>query len=191
MADPLSLLREFVSSGKIDEVVLSGDRVDFGGKFTFSKNVATGYKSQQVRGQAHIGAHTRSEDSRQQRAPQRGTGWQARRPPPFAANPPPARASLPARLQGKGNFYDLETLLFFAKHVDVKFAEYFKKASKEFGAGKQVTFVDRKVGVPGGLGAMAGLPVVLQLQQLVPASWPSWCHPPHKCCCWCCCCCCC
>ena len=54
MADPLSLLREFVSSGKIDEVVLSGDRVDFGGKFTFSKNVATGYKSQQVRG---VGAH--------------------------------------------------------------------------------------------------------------------------------------
>ena len=71
----------------------------------------------------------------------------AGRPAAAAPNPPSARASLPAGLQGKGNFYDLETLLFFAKHVDVKFAEYFKKASKEFGAGKQVTFVDRKVGL--------------------------------------------
>lgn len=49
MADPLSLLREYVSGNKIDEVVVNGDRVDFGGKFTFSKNTPTGYKSQQVR----------------------------------------------------------------------------------------------------------------------------------------------
>ena len=49
MADPLSLLREFVSSGRIGEVALAGDRVDFGGKFSFPKNAATGYKSQQVR----------------------------------------------------------------------------------------------------------------------------------------------
>jgi hypothetical protein len=48
LGDPLSLLREFVSNGKIDEVVQSGDRVDFGGKFSFSKGVPTGYKSQQV-----------------------------------------------------------------------------------------------------------------------------------------------
>lgn len=90
MADPLSLLREYVSTGRIEEVVLTGDRVDFGGKFSFNKTVPTGYKSQ----------------------------------------------------QGKGNFYDLETLLFFAKHVDAKFTDYFKKAGKEIG--KAVTFVDRK-----------------------------------------------
>ncbi|EFN59429.1 hypothetical protein CHLNCDRAFT_56751 [Chlorella variabilis] len=89
MADPLSLLREFVSTGKVHEVVLAGDRVDFGGKFSFSKNVATGYKSQ----------------------------------------------------QGKGKLYDLETLLFFSKHINEKFTEYFKKAGKEIG--KQVTFLDR------------------------------------------------
>ena len=47
--DPLTLLREFLSTGRLDEeVVLVGDRVDFGGKFSFNKNVATGYKSQQV-----------------------------------------------------------------------------------------------------------------------------------------------
>lgn len=49
MADPLSLLREYVSTGRIEEVVLTGDRVDFGGKFSFNKTVPTGYKSQQVR----------------------------------------------------------------------------------------------------------------------------------------------
>ena len=59
-----------------------------------------------------------------------------RRRSPTAAKPPP---------QGKGNFYDLETLLFFAKHVDAKFTDYFKKAGKEIGQGKAVTFVDRKV----------------------------------------------
>ena len=56
--DPLSLLREFASSGRIDEVTVSGERVDFGGKFAFSKDAPTGYKSQQVRGgdgMAHAG----------------------------------------------------------------------------------------------------------------------------------------
>ena len=37
--DPLTLLREFLSTGRLDEeVVLVGDRVDFGGKFSFNKN---------------------------------------------------------------------------------------------------------------------------------------------------------
>jgi hypothetical protein len=46
--DPLSLLREYVTAGRVDEITQAGDRVDFGGRFSFSKNVATGYKSQQV-----------------------------------------------------------------------------------------------------------------------------------------------
>lgn len=49
-------------------------------------------------------------------------------------------------LQGKGNFYDLGTLLFFARNINVKFTEYFKKAREE--AGAAVTFVDRKVRWP-------------------------------------------
>ena len=53
-------------------------------------------------------------------------------------------AALHARTaQGKGQFYDLETLLFFARHINSKFTEYFKKANKEIG--KAVTFVDRRV----------------------------------------------
>lgn len=49
MADPLSLLREYVSGGKMEEVALAGDRVYFGGKFSFPKAALTGYKSKQVR----------------------------------------------------------------------------------------------------------------------------------------------
>lgn len=66
----------------------------------------------------------------------------AQSPPPPPPDSRPARCRL-APPQGKGNFYDLETLLFFAKHVDAKFTDYFKKAGKEIG--KAVTFVDRKV----------------------------------------------
>ncbi|PSC73571.1 parafibromin-like isoform X2 [Micractinium conductrix] len=92
MADPLSLLREYVSGGKMEEVALAGDRVDFGGKFSFPKAALTGYKSK----------------------------------------------------QGTGDFYTLETLLYFARHLDVKFGEYFKKAQREMGQGKAVTFTDRR-----------------------------------------------
>lgn len=147
MADPLSLLREYVSSNKIDEVVVNGDRVDFGGKFTFSKNTPTGYKSQQVRSTNECTAF------RGRWCP---CGTQGHR---FAASADCCRcwshlraiscqpiASLPYSplLQGKGNFYDLGTLLFFARNINVKFTEYFKKAREE--AGAAVTFVDRKVG---------------------------------------------
>lgn len=65
-------------------------------------------------------------------------------------------------VQGKGNFYDLGTLLFFARNIDAKFTEYFKKAREE--AGAVVTFVDRKVGQVGvgpaqiGRAAMLGWP---------------------------------
>ena len=73
-------------------------------------------------------------------------------PPPPAAAARPTLALTRARLsialhahvvQGKGQFYDLETLLFFARHINSKFSEYFKKANKEIG--KAVTFVDRRV----------------------------------------------
>lgn len=133
MADPLSLLREFVSGGRIEEVALAGDRVDFGGRFSFSKNVATGYKSQQVRACACICVCIRQ----LHRWP---GGMDASRAP--CHSPLPARRShssppyqlpicpstrQPTIKQGKGNFYDLETLLFFAQHLDAKFTEYFKK----------------------------------------------------------------
>lgn len=38
----------------------------------------------------------------------------------------------------------METLLYFARHLDVKFGEYFKKAQREMGQGKAVTFTDRR-----------------------------------------------
>jgi hypothetical protein len=64
--------------------------------------------------------------------------------PPLAASA--ANRSPSSQTQGKGKFYDLETLLFFSKHVHDKFTEYFKKAGKEIG--KQVTFLDRMVRHP-------------------------------------------
>ena len=91
--DPLSLLREHVSSSRIDQVVLAGDRIDFGGRYSFPKAAPTSYKSQ----------------------------------------------------QSKGDFYDLESLLFFAQSLGptFKFTDYFKKARK---AGlTQVTYLDRTV----------------------------------------------
>ena len=67
---------------------------------------------------------------------------------------PPAesrlRAAIAAPPQGRGAFYDLETLLFFAQRLDLKFTEYFKAAGREIG--KQVTFVDRKVRPAGARG---------------------------------------
>lgn len=129
MADPLMLLREYVSGGRIEEVVLTGDRVDFGGKFSFSKDVSTGYKSGQVRAgrlRAMAGA--------------------APPPPPLSQPPlsqPLTRRRRASPLQGKGDFYDLETLLFFAKKLTTKFTDYFK-AARETGK-PPVTFVDRKV----------------------------------------------
>lgn len=45
--DPLTLLREFVVSGHADQVVLNGDRVDFGGRYSFARSIPTSYKSQQ------------------------------------------------------------------------------------------------------------------------------------------------
>lgn len=69
MADPLSLLREYVSTGRIEEVVLTGDRVDFGGKFSFNKTVPTGYKSQQVRRAARRALHCLPPPSPLRRSP--------------------------------------------------------------------------------------------------------------------------
>ncbi|KAK2077895.1 hypothetical protein QBZ16_003763 [Prototheca wickerhamii] len=43
--DPLSLLREFVSQGRLREVTTSGDRVHFGDRFSFLRDARTAYKS--------------------------------------------------------------------------------------------------------------------------------------------------
>jgi len=135
-ADPLSLLREYVSTGRIDEVVLGPDgNVDFGGKFTFPKNVATGYKSQQVGGRSW----RRGPPSCCRRHCHRLRALRA-----AAATAWPCSLTCLPSLQGKGAFYDLETLHYFALHLNVKFTEYFKKAREE--KGQAVTFVDRKVG---------------------------------------------
>ena len=89
MADPLSLLREFVSTGRIEEVVLSGDKVDFGGRFTFSKNAATGYKSQQVLVQGAIrGGNKQEQMCRVQPMPP-FPGRAQPKAPPSPPSPPP------------------------------------------------------------------------------------------------------
>lgn len=45
--DPLTLLRDFVTLGKVEEISVSGERIDFGGRYSFGKSVSTSYKSQQ------------------------------------------------------------------------------------------------------------------------------------------------
>lgn len=43
--DPLSLLREYVSGGKLKEVTTTGDRISFGDRFSFLRDARTAYKS--------------------------------------------------------------------------------------------------------------------------------------------------
>lgn len=45
--DPLSLLRSYVTDGHADQVVLAGERVDFGGRYSFPRATPTSYKSNQ------------------------------------------------------------------------------------------------------------------------------------------------
>lgn len=45
MADPLTLLRKYVTSGRLDDVVVSGDRVEFGSEYSFKRNAKTAFKS--------------------------------------------------------------------------------------------------------------------------------------------------
>jgi hypothetical protein len=59
-------------------------------------------------------------------------------------------------LQGKGAFYDLETLVYFVKNMGAKFRDYLQKATKELGKGKAVSFIDRKARGPW---ARAALPL--------------------------------
>ncbi|GAB4817648.1 hypothetical protein N2152v2_004694 [Parachlorella kessleri] len=44
--DPLTVLRDFVSGGTADQVVMSGDRVDFGSRYSFPGSLRTLYKSE-------------------------------------------------------------------------------------------------------------------------------------------------
>lgn len=139
--DPLSLLREYVTAGRVNEIAQAGDRVDFGGRFTFSKNVATGYKSQQVGAEQHTCIADGAPCSR------------PRQPSACAARPRSAASvvcsPLPS-MQGKGAFYDLETLVYFVKNMDATFREYLQRATKELGKGKAVSFIDRKARWPRG-----------------------------------------
>ena len=92
--DPLTLLRDFVTQGHADQVQLVGDRVDYGGRYSFPKAVRTSYKSE----------------------------------------------------QGKKDFYDLESLLFFVRHLvgsSTKYMEYYKAAKQSNLT--PVSFLDRKV----------------------------------------------
>lgn len=90
--DPLSLLREFITTGQFGQVTIDEDgTVDFGGRFTFDKNAPTAYKSD----------------------------------------------------QGKGEYYDIESIVFFVqKDYASKFREYYNEV-KKLGI-KQVTFVDKQ-----------------------------------------------
>lgn len=44
--DPLRLLREYVSGGRLEEVTTVGDRVHFGTRFALPRSARTAYKSQ-------------------------------------------------------------------------------------------------------------------------------------------------
>ena len=44
--DPLAVLRDFVSGGTADQVVMSGNRVDFGSRYSFAGSLRTLYKSE-------------------------------------------------------------------------------------------------------------------------------------------------
>ena len=48
--DPVSLLREWTISGKLDSIRLGPDRVEFADSYSFRRDAATAYKAQKGKG---------------------------------------------------------------------------------------------------------------------------------------------
>lgn len=51
--DPLTALREYTRAGRLHEVEVKGDRVQFGDALSFPKAAKTGYVSKQGKGEVY------------------------------------------------------------------------------------------------------------------------------------------
>ncbi|KAL3133393.1 hypothetical protein ABBQ38_007261 [Trebouxia sp. C0009 RCD-2024] len=52
--DPLSALREFMIAGRLDEVVTTGDRIQFADKYSFGKRAPTSYQGNKGTGELYL-----------------------------------------------------------------------------------------------------------------------------------------